>query len=236
MAAVAEKWLSRRGLRKLGACPKCIRASALGALVSWLGFTAITAVGLHGATRSLCLVVAVAFTALSLTHFVVFFLRSRTLWRGVLAEHGLEEGASAASGRAVPGHVTSSTRRAFFTVTGTTLAAIVAGPVVGWSRRPAEAETGDCVVRCIERQYTVLSSCLLDCQAVLRGCAQAEDLVGCVSAYQSCTVRCTQRVPLGSVREFCESACNRGSTTSSSTSSSSTTSTTTDCGPFGCGG
>lgn len=185
------------------------------------------------------LTVVLAFTALSLTHVVVFFFRSRSLWRRLLAEHAIEEAAGAPGPTAaVPAeHVSPANRRAFLLVTGSALAAIVVGPLAGSTRRPAEAQTGDCLVRCLEQQFKILSSCLTECQSVLGGCLQTQDSRQCLSQYQTCTVRCTQRTPIGSAREYCEAACDRGTTTTSSTtSSSSTTTTTTDCGPFGCGG
>ncbi|HVL05290.1 MAG TPA: hypothetical protein VM388_04850 [Acidimicrobiales bacterium] len=200
---------------------------------------AVTFAGVPGLWRGLAVAVALAFTALSSTHVVVFFFRSRSLWRRLLAEHAVEDAAGGhAPAPAVPAkHVSPANRRAFLLVTGSALAAIVAGPLAVSTRRPAEAQTGDCLVRCLEQQYRILSSCLTECQSSLGGCLQTQDSRMCLSQYQTCTVRCTQRTPIGSAREHCEAACDRGTTTTSSTtSSSSTTTTTIDCGPFGCGG
>lgn len=242
MPTFGHPTLPKRVLRKVGACPKCIRASALGSLFAWIAVAAVTFAGVSALWRSLLVAVALAFTALSLTHVIVFFFRSRSLWRRLLAEHALEEAAGAhALTPAVPAvpaeRVSPANRRAFLLVTGSALAGIVAGPLAGFTRRPAEAQTGDCLVRCLEQQYRILSSCLTECQSFLGGCLQTQDSRQCLTQYQTCTVRCTQRTPIGSAREHCEAACDRATTTTSSTTStSSTTTTTTDCGPFGCGG
>ncbi len=209
-----------------------MRLSAAAAAGSWLVLAVIMVIGAPAGLWVPALAATAGFTGLWLAHLVAFSGRSVRLWRRlVVAEAPADHAPS---------------RRAFFAVTGSALVAVLAPSLVG-GRRSAGAQSGDCVTNCIERQYEILSSCLRDCQGSLRSCAeQSEDPRGCVASYQSCTVRCTQRVPMGPVREHCQSACDRAttttsssSTTSSSTTSSSTTSstsTTIDCPPYGCGG
>ena len=66
------------GLGKLGKCPKCMRWSTAGSLLSWLVVTHLYLLKPHVILFDLTLILAMGFTSLLVAHIVAFTLRGVT--------------------------------------------------------------------------------------------------------------------------------------------------------------
>ncbi len=73
--------------RKLGRCPRCMRASAFGTLAGWATFAATYVVWPHPTLLALGLLVTVSFTLLLLAHLVAVMVRVASLHDAVHAGH-----------------------------------------------------------------------------------------------------------------------------------------------------
>jgi hypothetical protein len=75
----------KRGLRsligrKLGRCPRCMRASTSGTMIGWVASAAVYVLWPNPALLALSAVIAAGFTLLLLAHLVAFTARTMTLW------------------------------------------------------------------------------------------------------------------------------------------------------------
>jgi hypothetical protein len=78
--------------RKLGSCPRCMRASLTLALASWVAVVVVAMLAGSAAVVAPAIGVAVAFTLLLVAHLIAFFLKSARTWRAVAAEDDAAEG------------------------------------------------------------------------------------------------------------------------------------------------
>lgn len=62
---------------KLGVCPKCIRSSIVGSIISWVGFAVLSFISPPPILLNLVIGVAIAFTILMVSHLVAFTIRMR---------------------------------------------------------------------------------------------------------------------------------------------------------------
>ncbi len=88
-APCCQKGLRALISRKLGRCPRCMRASAFGTLAGWATFAATYVVWPHPTLLALGLFVAVSFTLLLLAHLVAVMVRVASLHDAVHAGHSV---------------------------------------------------------------------------------------------------------------------------------------------------
>lgn len=112
-----------RVLRKLGACPRCMRLAALAALAGWGAVVVASIAGAGPLGVGLCAAAAGAMTMLLMAHVVGFFLRAARTWRFL---QGLNP--------PVVGMKGAGRRRFLVTTSGA-----LAGVLLGVSTRPSPA-------------------------------------------------------------------------------------------------
>jgi hypothetical protein len=77
-----------RILSRLGSCAKCIRLSALGTVVAWVGYGLLLVLFPRPPAQVLALLLALSFTLLFLAHVSAFVLRFGRTWKAETSQSG----------------------------------------------------------------------------------------------------------------------------------------------------